>query len=57
MNLLARRSHALRFRDAKEMQSINLNANLFLIYFIGRKTAYLQEDGRLFTFRFLNKDY
>jgi hypothetical protein len=34
MNLLAHRSHALRFRDANEMQSINLNAHLFLIYFI-----------------------
>ena len=33
MNLLAHRSHALRFRDANEMQSINLNA-LNLLYVI-----------------------
>ena len=32
MNLLAHRSHALRFRDANEMQSIKLNAlNLFYV--------------------------
>ena len=34
MNLLAHRSHALRFRDANEMQSINLNAHSLRIYFI-----------------------
>ncbi len=34
MNLLAHRSHALRFRDANEMQSINLNAHSLRNYFI-----------------------
>jgi hypothetical protein len=34
INLPAHRSHALRFRDANEMQSINLNAHSLRIFFI-----------------------
>ena len=33
-DLIAHRSHALRFRDANEMQSINLNAHSLRICFI-----------------------
>jgi hypothetical protein len=47
MNLLAHRSHALRFTDANEMQSINLNAHSLRIYFI------LKRKIKIFIFIFL----